>query len=196
MCNPSVRYSSQLEIAGGETMRHAAVQLAAKLAENRREIGVRVALMQEHRFAELGGDFQLRAKCRPLRRRAPKNCDNSRGHIRPPQPRDSWSIARTILRAARPRSSPHDAGGCRRYSTIDRGARAANAAASRELERSAPVITCRCTPASGRARHDAVTIRCETVMRQIRTDIDQIQAQGGNLIMLSSIAILSAGTAA
>ena len=48
----------------------------------------------------------------------------------------------------------------------------------------------------GGARHDAVTIRCETVMRQIRTNIDQIQAQGGNLIMLSSIAILSAGAAA
>jgi len=33
-------------------------------------------------------------------------------------------------------------------------------------------------------------------MRKIRTDIDQIQAQGGNLIMLSSFAILSAGAAA
>ncbi len=33
-------------------MRDAAVQLAAKLAENGREIGVRVALMQEYRLAE------------------------------------------------------------------------------------------------------------------------------------------------
>jgi hypothetical protein len=31
-----------------------------------------------------------------------------------------------------------------------------------------------------RTRHHRVTILCETVMREIRTNIDQIQAQGGN----------------
>ena len=63
-----VEVIEQLRARAGEAMHHRRPELAVELLHDRHEVRMRVALVQEHRLAGVGGDLQLHLECTPLRR--------------------------------------------------------------------------------------------------------------------------------
>jgi hypothetical protein len=161
----------QLGAAGGEAVRDSAGEAAAKISENRRKVGVRIALVEEDGLAGLGRDFQLGDEGRALRFGRREIAEIVQAAF---AGRNDLGQAQQV---AQPRAGG-DVEAQRMVGMYAGGARQVRGEGGRQSRRVAGTrqVCARddLAPHAGfeRACNHRVTIRCEAVVGEVRPNID------------------------